>query len=416
MTARGRLDMGREKTEILIVGAGILGLTVARELIRRGADRIVILEKEAHVGLHASGRNSGILHGGVYYTPDSLKAKSCLRGNMLMKAYCAERGIPCVENGKVIVTSQERDIPVLEELERRARANGATVEVLDERSLSEVEPGAKTVGKALWVKNTAAVDPRAVLKALVEDLIRSRKVSFRFLTRFEAPAGSCLALTTTGALSFDYFINTAGAYSDIIAHKFGLAEHYRLVPFKGIYRKLDPQSPLAFQIRGNIYPVPDLRNPFLGVHFSRNVRGEVYVGPTAMPAFGREHYGILRGIDREALRFLWFDCTLFLSQPSFRRLALTESAKYLRSRFYKDAAKLVRNLSPKDLLPSDKSGIRPQLVNTKTKSLEMDFLIIRDNATVHVLNPISPAFTSSMDLAEKICDALEGGHGHQARS
>ncbi|MBF0567365.1 MAG: L-2-hydroxyglutarate oxidase [Nitrospirae bacterium] len=386
--------------EILICGAGIIGLTVARQLLKDGYKDIVIIEKEDAPGRHASGRNSGVLHAGVYYMPDTLRAKSCLRGNMLMKEYCRERGLPLFESGKVIVAKNETEIPILKELLKRATANGARVELIDERQLNEIEPAAKTCATALYSYDTAVVDPKAVLMALYDDLLKTGKVTIIKNTQFKGVRGSATCMTTNGAIAFGTFINAAGAYSDKVAHAFGVGSQYSLVPFKGIYRKLRPDS--VSMIRGSIYPVPDIRNPFLGVHFTRGIDGSVYLGPTAIPALGRENYGILKGIDSEALEILRRELVLFSENPKFREVAFTEPKKYLFKYFFEDARVLVKDLEPKDVVPSDKAGVRPQLVDWKTKELVTDFIVVKDGNSVHVLNSISPAFTSSMDFARVI--------------
>ena len=279
------------RAEVLVVGAGIVGLTAARELALAGRSGVVILEKEPELGRHASGRNSGVLHAGVYYAPDSLRARSCLEGNRLLRAFCREQGLPLLEGGKVIVARQERELPALEELHRRATANGARVEWLDERQLPDVEPRARTVQKALWSRDTAAVDPQAVLEALRRDL-EGRGVLLVTGCRFLGLAGPGRARTSLGAVAFGRLVNAAGAFCDVVARAFGVGGDYRLVPFKGLYRKLRPGA--EFEIRGNVYPVPDPRNPFLGVHFTRSARGEVWLGPTAIPALGRETTGSSR--------------------------------------------------------------------------------------------------------------------------
>ena len=395
--------MTLDNAEILIAGAGIIGLTIARELVNKGYGEIVIVEKEPELGRHASGRNSGVLHAGVYYAPDSLKAKSCLNGNFLMRAYCKEKGLPILENGKVIVTRTEAELPVLEELFRRATANGAKVEMIDERRLSELEPNAKTVERALFSHYTAVVDPKAVLKSLKADLEASGRVRFHLDCRLTGLKGSGCAVTSRGEIVFKRFVNAAGAYCDRVARLFGVGEKYRLIPFKGVYRLLSKEAP--FTVNSSIYPVPDIRNPFLGVHFTRSVHGEVYLGPTAIPAFGRENYGILAGIDAEGFGIAFEDLVLFMTNPQFRSVALSEPVKYFPSCFYRDAARLVKKLAPADLVPATKVGIRPQLVDWETKQLVMDFMVVTDGSSVHVLNPISPAFTSSMDLAQGIVAA-----------
>ncbi len=392
--------MQLDSAEILIVGAGIIGLTIARELVAAGYGDIVIIEKEAEAGRHASGRNSGVLHAGIYYSPDSMKARSCLSGNLLMRAYCKEKGLPLLENGKVIVARTMEELPVLDELHRRAVANGAKVEMLDERQLAELEPNARTVERALFSHYTAVVDPKLVLKSLREELEESGRVRFRMGCRMTGIKGSGTAVTSRGEIPFRRFVNAAGAHCDKVARLFGVGKRYRLIPFKGVYRLLRKEVP--YRIRASIYPVPDIRNPFLGVHFTPSVYGDVYLGPTAIPAFGRENIGLLKGIDGEGLLIALCDAQLFATNPQFRTVALTEPLKYIPSHFFRDAARLVRQLSPADVLPSVKVGIRPQLVDWETKQLVMDFMVEEEGTSLHVLNPISPAFTSSMELARQI--------------
>jgi L-2-hydroxyglutarate oxidase LhgO len=389
-----------EKTEILIVGAGIVGLTLARELVARDFEDIVIIEKEPKLGLHASGRNSGVLHAGIYYAPDSLKAQLCLQGNFLMREYCRAKGLPVLEKGKVIVTRNEKELPVLEELFLRAKANGAKVEMIDEIQLKEIEPGARTTGKAIYSHYTAQVDPKAVLKTIQKDLLHTGKVKIVTDCLFQDVSGSHTAVTSQGRIVFSRFVNAAGAYCDRVARVFGTGKNYRLIPFKGIYRKLKKGAP--FPVNGNIYPVPDIRNPFLGVHFTCGIHGDVYIGPTAIPAFGRENYGIFKGIDTEGLSILMSDATLFFSNPKFRSVALTEPRKYIFSYFFRDAQKLVKHLEPDHIEPADKVGIRAQLVDWNTKELVMDFLVQEDGDALHILNPVSPAFTCSMELAKRL--------------
>src|SRR5919197_4037767 len=389
-----------DRASVLIVGGGIIGLTLARELASAGRGDIVVLEKGPEPGRHASGRNSGVLHAGIYYAPDSMKARSCLRGNMLMRAYCKEKGLPLVECGKVIVARSEEEQPVLDELHRRAVANGAKVEFVDERQLADIEPSARTAGRALFSHFTAVVDPKAVLASLRADLEASGQVRVVTGCAFSGLAGPRTAATAQGPIRFERLVNAAGAHCDRVARHFGVGADYRLVPFKGIYRKLKRGA--EFRVNGNIYPVPDIRNPFLGVHFTRSAHGDVYVGPTAIPAFGRENYGLLAGVDAEAPRIAGLDARLFFANAKFRSVALSEPKKYVARFFERDAARLVKRFDPSLFERAAKVGIRPQLVDWRTKELVMDFLVEAKDESVHVLNPISPAFTSSMDLAKTI--------------
>ncbi|WP_319584090.1 L-2-hydroxyglutarate oxidase [uncultured Pseudodesulfovibrio sp.] len=384
----------------VICGAGILGLTIARELIKAGCDDIIIFDKEPALGKHASGRNSGVLHAGIYYDPGTLKAKMCLEGNRRMQAYCEENGLPLFKSGKVIVARTPDELDTLDELKRRATANGGVVEMIDKERLAEIEPNAFTVDRALYSPLTSVVDPKRILKAMREELETSGKVRFFFDTRFTGTAGHDKVATTQGDIGYKLFINAAGAYSDKVAQAFGIGENYRLLPFKGIYRVLKKSA--ADRINGSIYPVPNIKNPFLGVHFTRSVHGDVYVGPTAIPAFGRENYGILKGLDGEVLNILFRDMRMFMENKKFRTIALEEPRKYFFKHFFNDAAKLVKEIAPEDMLPTAKAGIRPQLVNIKTSQLVMDFVIEEAENSIHILNSISPAFTSSMYFAELV--------------
>ncbi len=219
---------------------------------------------------------------------------------------------------------------------------------------------------------------------------------------FTGLTGPRVASTSEGPIAFSRFVNAAGAHCDRVARHFGVGEAYRLIPFKGIYRKLRKDA--VFPVNGNIYPVPDIRNPFLGVHFTRSVHGDVYVGPTAIPAFGRENYGLFRDMDREALAIVASDARLFFANAGFRSVALSEPRKYLPAFFHRDAARLVKRYDPALFERAAKVGIRPQLVDWRTKELVMDFLVVAKDEAVHVLNPISPAFTSSMDLARRVVE------------
>lgn len=397
------------RAHTLIVGAGILGLTLARELLSRGATDILLLDKEPGPGRHASGRNSGVLHAGIYYAPDTLRAKTCLAGNRLMQAYCRERGLPLNPCGKVIVTRSESEIPGLLALRDKALANGATVRLIDARELSEIEPYARTTGQALFSPETAVIEPKAILTALAEDVTASGRARILWNTRAlgpDAAKGPGVLATSAGEITYKRLANVSGAFADRLARSYGLGDGYQLVPFKGVYRKLTPGA--SHLVRGNIYPVPDPRNPFLGVHFTRGVAGDVFIGPTSIPAFGRENYGILAGLDSEAPSILLRDAILFAVNPGFRSVALSEPRKYLFKHFFADASRLLRDLRPQDVVSSGKVGIRPQLVDTRKNTLVSDFVLESGERELHVLGAISPAFTSSMAFAPWLADRIPG--------
>lgn len=388
------------ETEFLIVGAGIIGLTLARELISQGVSKIILIEKESGLGFHASGRNSGVLHAGIYYPPHTLKAKICLQGNLLLQEFCQQKKLPLKQCGKVIVARNKAELPMLNQLLNQARLNGAKVDLIDEVELAKHEPHAKTYCSALYSHYTALVNNKSILKALEEELEQTGKVQLLFQTEFKTIQGEKVAVTKQGKIQFDYLVNTAGAYADKVAHCFGLAKEYYFIPFKGIYQKLIPEK--SHLVNGNIYPIPNLENPFLGVHFSKDIDGNTYIGPTAIPAFGRENYGYLKGIDHELPRIIFNELLMCWFNKQFRKVAWEESKKYFKRYVFQDARQLVKQLELQWLMKSRKVGLRPQLMSLKDKKLMMDFLVIKDKHTLHILNAISPAFTSSMFFAKYI--------------
>ncbi len=396
--------------DFLVVGAGIVGLTTAHELKSRfPSARVVVLEKEAGVGRHASGRNSGVLHSGIYYAGDTLKAKVCAKGAALMRDFAAEQGIPCRTWGKVIVATREEDLPAVDRLLKNARDSRIRAERLDEAGIRKIEPHARSCGAGIYSPDTAVIDSRAVLDRL-RDLLASKGVEVLFGEEaIDIDPAEKAVRTRNERYGFGFLFNCAGAYADVVARSFGLCRDYALIPFKGIYYKLDPAR--DWLVKSSIYPVPDLFLPFLGVHLTRLVDGRVYVGPTAIPAFGRENYGVLRGIRwGESARIGWEMAALYLrDRQNFRRLVHAEIRKYLKPFFLEAAQRLVPSLTAEDLLPCDKVGIRPQLVNVRTKKLEMDYILERTPHSLHVLNAISPAFTGSFAFARLIVDRYEEG-------
>jgi len=393
--------------DYVIVGAGIVGLTVAHELWRRHPHAgIAVLDKETMLGMHASGRNSGVLHSGIYYSSDTLKARVCAEGGRRMIEFADEEEIPYSQCGKLILATSEEQLPTVGKLLNNARENKIPAERMDWQQLREIEPFAADGPAAIYCPTTAVIDALAVVERLRERL-EQRGVTFLFDTKVLKRAGESEIETTQGIIHFAFLYNCAGAYADTVAKCFELADGYALVPFKGIYWKLNEEA--NPKIKANIYPVPDVSLPFLGVHLTRVITGEVYVGPTAIPVFGRENYGKLNGIKAaEALEIGFRLADMYLkNNNNFRTMAHLEMAKYRKRNFLAAAQKLVPSLKEKDMVPTPKAGIRPQLINTKTGKLEMDYIIEKNDNSLHVLNAISPAFTSSFAFAERIVDESE---------
>ncbi len=386
----------------LIIGAGITGLTIARELVLRGQKNILVIEKEKQTGLHASGRNSGVLHAGIYYTPDSLKAKFCVEGNRLLTEYCGKNNLNLNKCGKVIVATGKEKIPALYRLQERAGQNGVRSRFINEKELKDIEPYAYTYKEAIFSPDTSVFNPVEILNSIYNELLESGAVKVLFNTGFMAPGSNGSVSTTQGPIKYGRLINASGAYSDKIAHSFGIAENYKILPFLGTYSMI--ASDKSFLVNGNVYPVPDERTPFLGVHFTRGHNGTVYIGPTAIPAIGRESYNFISNYSLETFTILYRDFMMFFLNGAFRDNALAEVKKYTGHFLFNEAKKMIPSLEKDQVLKTTKAGIRPQLVDWESKEMVMDFKIHREGNTVHILNAISPAFSSSMAFAVYIAD------------
>ena len=391
--------------DFVVVGAGIVGLTVSYELIKKHPNAtIAVIEKEVGSGVHASGRNSGVLHSGIYYGSDTYKARVCAQGGRRMIEFAQEEGIQYSKCGKVILATSNEQLPTVSQLLINAKENNIPAEKIDNQQVKELEPYAADSVAAIFCPSTAVIDSSAVIKRL-QNKLEQQGIIFHFGTEVCGLSGSNLINTTNGQISYGYLYNCAGAYADKIAKMFGLANQYELIPFKGIYWKLSKHA--NAKVKSNIYPVPDISLPFLGVHLTRIINGDVYIGPTAIPALGRENYGKVKGIKMgEALQISVQLSRMYLAnRGNFRETAHLELAKYKKQNFLKAAQKLMPTLKEEDMVQTDKTGIRPQLVNIETGRLEMDYIIENNNNSLHVLNSISPAFTSSFEFAKKIVSA-----------
>ena len=391
--------------DFLVIGGGVIGLSIARELKARHKDtRILIIEKEASCGFHASGRNSGVLHAGFYYSPDSLKAKFTKLGNERMTAYCERKGLSLNRCGKLVVAKDANDLPALDELIRRGQANGIEIQEVSEAEAKRIEPRAKTYQRALFSPRTSTVNPQQVVDAMLQEA-KSDGIEIRFSTAYMRRE-NCGILTNVGPITAGYVVNAAGLYADKIALDYGFSKKYRILPFKGLYL-YSSEPPGA--IRTNIYPVPDLRNPFLGVHFTITADGRAKIGPTAIPAFWRENY---EGFQNFSLGELMEVAARGLgllanAQFDYRRLAVEEVAKYSRSKMVALASTLAEGVVESNYQHWGRPGIRAQLLDITKKKLEMDFVLEGDRRSMHVLNAVSPAFTCSLPFAGHVCDQIE---------
>ena len=392
------------KTDILIIGGGIIGLSIARELNNSHPDlNITLIEKEATVACHASGRNSGVLHAGFYYTPDSLKARFTTEGNRLLTDYCLKHNLTINRCGKVVVAKDEKEIEGLFELKRRGDKNGVDLELIDEKRLDELEPNARTYGKALYSPTTSVVNPQEVVQHIADNL--KEKVNILFNEKFIKRDDTSTVSTNRRKIKFKQLINSAGLYADKIAHQFGIGRKYTLIPFKGLYMEYKDSN----LIHKHIYPVPNLMNPFLGVHFTITVSGKVKIGPTAIPAFWRENYQGFSNFNlNEFLEVLCYETKLFYTNAfNFRNLTFEEIKKYYRKYFIHQAEHLVKKIDINNFANYLTPGIRAQLLDKKTMKLVMDFVVEHGENSTHVLNAVSPAFTSAFSFSKFVVNEVE---------
>ncbi|WP_297561008.1 L-2-hydroxyglutarate oxidase [Meiothermus sp.] len=397
--------------DYLIIGGGIVGLTVALEIKKRdAAASVVVLEKEKELAQHGSGRNSGVLHAGFYYTADSLKARFTREGNARWKQFVEARGLKINRCGKLVVAKNEQEVEGLKELKRRGDLNGVETYLISLEEARKIEPRVKSTELALWSPNTATVDPKECMAAIAAEC-KAQGIEIRLDSPYQGRRGRDI-ITPQEVYSAGFVVNAAGLHADRVAHDFGVGLRYRILPFKGLY--VYGSEPVG-ALKTNIYPVPDLRNTFLGVHFTVTVDGQAKIGPTAIPAFWRENYEGLKGFDAlEALSILRDEAILFFRNDfNFRSLALEEIKKYSRTYLVQQAAALLEGVKPENYRTWGRPGIRAQLYDHQEKKLVMDFLLEGNGEGLHVLNAISPAWTASMPFAEYVVDRIEALHKGQ---
>ena len=393
--------MSDSRYDVVIVGAGIVGLAVGLEITQRFPHlRLLLLEKEDRVGRHQSGHNSGVIHSGVYYKPGSLKAKLCVEGAPAMIAFCREHGLPHRICGKVIVATQQDELPRLEELRRRGEANGLTgLRLIGSDELREIEPHASGL-RALVVPSTGVTDYAAVCEKYAE-LIQARGgtiLTSTAVTGLRDLATEVFVDTSRARFSTTCLINCAGLFSDRIARMTGENPEVMIVPFRGEYYDLIP--PRSSLVRALIYPVPDPRFPFLGAHFTRRVNGTVDAGPNAVLAFRREGY--------KRNDFSLRDLASSLAFPGFWRMAARHwrsgmdefHRSFSKAEFVRALQRLLPEVGKEDLVPGG-SGVRAQALR-RDGTLVDDFQFVPSGKMLHVLNVPSPAATASLPIGRAI--------------
>jgi L-2-hydroxyglutarate oxidase len=390
--------------DLAVVGGGIVGLATAYQFTQRfPGRRVVVLEKEARLAQHQTGRNSGVLHSGIYYRPGSLKAANCRAGKKAMEAFCAAEGIAHEICGKVIVAVTEADLPALENIYQRGQANGVRCDLIDRDRLAELEPHAAGV-RAIHVPETGIVNYRQVCERLAEKvraaggeiLLRARVTAVRH------HADGVTVVSTAGDRTARLLVNCAGLHSDRVAQRTGVRPGCRIVPFRGEYFELKPAARKL--CRNLIYPTPDPQFPFLGVHFTRMIGGSVECGPNAVLAFSREGYHFFDVNWRDLLGTLTYPGFLRLARKHWR-MGLGEMWRSLsKAAFVRALRRLVPDVRAEDLQPAP-AGVRAQAV-APDGGLVDDFLIVEGDRVVNVCNAPSPAATASLQIGATVVDRL----------
>jgi L-2-hydroxyglutarate oxidase len=401
-----------ERCDLAVVGGGIVGLAVARELTRRRPSASVcVLEREVEIATHQTGHNSGVIHAGVYYTPGSLKARLCVEGARELYAYCEQRSIGCVRCGKVIVATDASELERLDELERRGRANGVPgLARIDAAGIQEIEPHARGLA-GLHSPDTGIADFAAVARAYAQDVLEAGgAIATGCEVRAVDVAARSLRLTHShGATEAGHVVFCAGGWSDRLAVAAGAPADPRIVPFRGAYLRLTAER--RHLVRSLIYPVPDPSLPFLGVHLTRHIDGDVLIGPTALLAGARDAYRLTRVRRRDLLDTLaWPGTWRMLSRWWSTGVTELRHAAF-RSAFVRAAARFVPELKESDVEPAF-AGVRAQALGRDGRLID-DFVFSQTQRALHVRNAPSPAATSSLAIARHVADEAERAFGLQ---
>ncbi|EKD26182.1 MAG: FAD dependent oxidoreductase [uncultured bacterium] len=381
-------------TNIIIVGAGIIGLSIARELILNKRGNVIILEKEHEAGMHASGRNSGVIHSGINQKPGSIKARMCVDGSLMLRNYCKEKSIPMNECGTIVIANNENQIKTLDKLMEMGTACGVSnLKFLSESELKEKEPNSSGI-KALFSPNGAAVDSEKLVKTMALDVI---SLGGKILTGEKVVGISGLKVKTEkNEYTANHIINCAGLYADKVAHMMNEGLDFKVIPFRGEYMEVSNVS-----INSMIYQTPDLRFPFLSVHMTKETDGKIIAGPTAVLSFGRESYNKEINI-KESFEFLTsLRFFLLVVQPGFFSMAFQAfKMSFSKYSFCKEIQKVSPRVIP-GLIKPFRSGIRAQMVDKYGRFVD-DHVVTFKKSYTNVLNCVSPGMTCSMAFAKYV--------------
>ena len=383
------------KCDVLIIGGGVVGLSTGIAILEsKPSLKVIIAEKEPHLALHASGRNSGVLHAGFYYSPDSLKAKFCRDGNKELRILANKYDIPVREVGKVVVVRNDDENSRLETLFERGIKNGVDLEILDASELNKYEPLATTHERFLWSPSTAVSDPKAIIKAMRKEF-ELLGGSIHYETKISLKEVNNEVVDASHQFNATQIINAAGAQADRISRAVGVGTEYAMLPFMGVYRATEEKN---LPLQRLVYPVPHPINPFLGVHFTLTIDHKVKIGPTAIPIAGREQYSLLSGWSGSDVAQSLKGMSSLIGGDShdFGAIIKTEWPKVIQHLLVKESLGLVPTANQVKKWHKKPPGIRAQLVHLPTGKLEQDFVIANKFNSTHILNAVSPGWTSAI--------------------
>jgi L-2-hydroxyglutarate oxidase len=392
-----------KKCDVLIIGGGIIGLSIGIALLEsKPSLKVTIAEKEKDLGFHASGRNSGVLHAGFYYSPDSLKAKFCREGNAELRKVAKKHGILVRDVGKVVVARNADENDRLDTLFERGIKNGVDIELKLAEELKSYEPLAETHERFLWSPTTGVSDPKAINEALLRDFILlGGKIDFG--TKVRLIQKNSEVFDESNYYDAKHFINSTGAQSDRIARKVGVGLEYAMLPFMGVYRATEEKN---LPLQRLVYPVPHPINPFLGVHFTLTVDRKVKIGPTAIPIAGREQYSLTQGwsVSDMGQAYKGMKSLILGDSHDLKSILKTEWPKILENRLVKESTELVPAADQVKKWLKKPPGIRAQLVHLPSGKLEQDFVVRQFSNSTHILNAVSPGWTSAIPFGRWIIE------------
>jgi L-2-hydroxyglutarate oxidase LhgO len=390
-----------QKCDVLIIGGGVIGLSIGIALLEsKPSLKVIITEKEKSLGLHASGRNSGVLHAGFYYSPDSLKAKFCREGNQELRKVAKKHGIHVRDVGKVVVARDKDENNRLDTLFDRGLKNGVDIELKSADELKLLEPLAVTHERFLWSPTTGVSDPKAINAALLQDFI-SLGGKIDFDVKVKLIQKNSEIIDEANQYEAKHFINSAGAQADRIARAVGVGLEYAMLPFMGVYRATEEKN---LPLQRLVYPVPHPINPFLGVHFTLTLDHKVKIGPTAIPIAGREQYSFTEGWSAsdvgQAIKGI--KSLIIGDSHDLKAMLKTEWPKVLENRLVKESRDLVPTANQVKKWQKKPPGIRAQLVHLPSGKLEQDFVVQAVNNSTHILNAVSPGWTCAIPFSRWI--------------